>query len=33
MAGVEIIGSQGVVEIIEGLEKLRALGVLPEYEG
>ena len=32
MAGVEIIGSQGVVEIIDGLEKLRALGVLPEYE-
>jgi deoxyribose-phosphate aldolase len=33
MAGVEIIGSQGVVEIIEGLDKLRALGVLPAYEG
>lgn len=33
MAGVEIIGSQGVVEIIEGLEKLRALNVLPAYAG
>lgn len=33
MAGVEIIGSQGVVEIIEGLDKLRALGVLPAYKG
>jgi deoxyribose-phosphate aldolase len=32
LAGVEIIGSQGVVEIIEGLEKLRALGVLPAHQ-
>ena len=28
-AGVEIIGSQGVVEIIEGFELLKELGVLP----
>jgi deoxyribose-phosphate aldolase len=33
MAGVEIIGSQGVVEIIEGLDMLRGVGVLPAYRG
>lgn len=32
-AGAEIIGTQGVVEVIEGLDKLRALGILPAYEG
>ena len=33
MAGVEIIGTQGVEEVIDGLDLLRSLGVLPAYEG
>ncbi|MBQ9828628.1 MAG: deoxyribose-phosphate aldolase, partial [Lachnospiraceae bacterium] len=33
MAGAEIIGTQGIEEVIEGLDTLRRVGVLPEYEG
>ncbi|MBQ9828364.1 MAG: deoxyribose-phosphate aldolase, partial [Lachnospiraceae bacterium] len=32
-AGVEIIGTQGVTEIIESFDMFREMGILPEYAG
>jgi len=33
MAGAELIGTKSIVEVVDGLDKLRNLGVLPAYEG
>jgi deoxyribose-phosphate aldolase len=33
LAGAELIGTQGAVEIIEGLDDVRKIGMVPEYKG
>jgi deoxyribose-phosphate aldolase len=33
LAGAELIGTQGAVEIIDGLEDVRKIGMIPEYKG
>ena len=33
LAGAELIGTQGAIEIIEGLDDVRKIGMIPEYKG
>jgi deoxyribose-phosphate aldolase len=33
LAGAELIGTQGAVEIIEGLGDVRKIGMIPPYTG
>ncbi|MDR1966338.1 MAG: deoxyribose-phosphate aldolase [Synergistaceae bacterium] len=33
LAGAELIGTQGAVEIIEGLDDVRKIGMIPQYKG
>jgi deoxyribose-phosphate aldolase len=33
LAGAELIGTQGAIEIIEGLDDVRKIGMVPEYKG